>query len=360
MVVDDSAVVRGIIARTLEQDVELQVVATCPNGEQAVRLAPSKDCDVIVLDIEMPVMDGLTALPQLLKVVPGVQVVMSSTLTRRNADISLKALSLGAADYVTKPDTLSQGTSADQFKGELVRKVKALGKVRKWRQGKGRRLGSDAPTGVPTAVEHGVAIRPMPLLPAEVLAIGCSTGGPQALVDILGVLGRSVRVPIVITQHMPPTFTAILAENLGRVTGLPSAEGQTGMVLKAGSIYVAPGDWHMELAKGDDGQVRIALSKSAPENYCRPAVDPMFRSVASVYGSRVAALVLTGMGCDGREGARAIVAAGGAVFAQDEATSVVWGMPGAVANAGLCSGVWPKGRIGYELSRFVKGTSRAA
>jgi two-component system, chemotaxis family, protein-glutamate methylesterase/glutaminase len=366
MVVDDSAVIRGIVTRWLEADPSISVVASCANGVQALRMAPDRHCEVIVLDIEMPEMDGITALPKLIKALPGVQVVMSSTLTRRNADISMRALAMGAADYVTKPETLRGATAADDFRRELVEKVKALAIARRNRE---RRALAPEPlargvraVGLPEIKPAGqsFALRHMPPIDPAVLAIGSSTGGPQALMEVMRTLGPSLSVPVVITQHMPETFTAILAEHLAQVSRRPCAEGRTGDVVKPGSIFVAPGGRHMELVQDRNGVVSIALNDGPPENFCKPSVDPLFRSAAQIYGKRALALVLTGMGHDGREGGRAIVQTDGVVVGQDEATSVVWGMPGAVAMAGLCSAVWPLDKIGLEIKAMLGGGRRAS
>jgi two-component system chemotaxis response regulator CheB len=371
MVVDDSAVIRGIVTRWLEADPSITVVASCSNGLQALRSAPERNCEVVVLDIEMPEMDGITALPQLIKAVPGIQIVMSSTLTRRNADISLRALAMGAADYVTKPESLRGATAAEDFRRELVEKVKALAVARRNKeqrslapqsqtQASAQASGREPRTNILVEPKHSFTLRPLPpLMDPGVLAIGSSTGGPQALLDVMRALGPSLSVPVVITQHMPPTFTALLAEHLGQAAKRPCAEGRTGDVLKPGSIFVAPGGQHMELFQDRNGAVSIQLNDRPPENFCKPAVDPLFRSAAQIYGRRALALVLTGMGHDGREGGRAIVQADGVVVAQDEASSVVWGMPGAVALAGLCSAVWPLDRIGPEIKAMLGGGGRA-
>lgn len=369
MVVDDSAVIRGILTRWLEADPTLEVVASCANGLLALKAAREKPCDVIVLDIEMPEMDGLTALPQLVRAIPGVQVVMASTLTRRNADVSLKALAMGAADYLAKPESLREGTTAEDFHRDLLDKVKNLAAVgrrkARWRTG--------LSTGSPAAVSgrDGAVAQPTPASTLKlrpwsserpaILAIGSSTGGPQALLKVLALVGPSIEVPILVTQHMPATFTTILAEHIAKASGRPCTEGETGQSVQPGHIYVAPGGAHMEIERAAAGKnPTINLSHAPPENFCRPAVDPMFRSVARVYGARTLAVVLTGMGADGREGARAIAAAGGTIVAQDEPTSVVWGMPGAVATAGLASAIWPLDRVGPELVRVFAGGARAS
>lgn len=359
MVVDDSAVVRGLITRMLEEDPGVLVVASVSNGQMAISALERHAVEVAVLDIEMPVMDGLTALPKLLQIDPDLKVIMASTLTLRNADISLKALEAGAADYIAKPSSSRDiAGGAGDFRRDLVGKVKALGNNRRSHP---RRGGSMARPGTPVAPRPApppVAPRPTPgssllkptgpltLRPGtpevpEVLAIGSSTGGPQALFALLGAMrGGSVRQPILITQHMPATFTTILAEHIHRISGWDAAEGKDGEVVRGGRVYVAPGDFHMVVEmRGADKVIR--LNKNPPENFCRPSVDPMLRSIAQAWGKRVLVTILTGMGSDGLKGGQAVIAAGGSVIAQDEPTSVVWGMPGAVAQAGICSAVLP-------------------
>ncbi|MFQ5773270.1 MAG: chemotaxis response regulator protein-glutamate methylesterase [Kiloniellaceae bacterium] len=360
MVVDDSAVIRGLLTRCLEADPAISVVASVSNGELALRAVERQDIEIVLLDIEMPVMDGMTALPLLLRARPGVQVVMASTLTRQNAEISLRAMANGAADYVTKPSSTSELHSADAFKRELTEKVKAVAAAgRSGRRGAARR-GLVARGAVPRAAPAGaerqpapdIRLRPAPAVRPDVIAIGSSTGGPQALFKVLGDLGRDVTQPILITQHMPATFTALLAEHITRASGIPCHEGKDGESIVPGRIYVAPGDFHMLVERGKTGTA-IRLHQGEPENYCRPAVDPLLRSMAPIYRSRLLVLILTGMGADGRNGSQAVTAAGGAVVAQDEATSVVWGMPGAVATAGLCSAVLPLPEIAPYVRKLA-------
>jgi two-component system chemotaxis response regulator CheB len=342
MIVDDSATIRGLLTRWIGSDPALSVVATVNNGRAAVEQIKSADPDVVILDIEMPEMDGITALPLLLKACPRAKIIMASSLTRRNAEISLKALSLGATDYVPKPTSVGAGDAADAFRRDLCEKVVALGRPR-------RAAARVVPTqGAPIKLRNASSVKP------QIVAIGSSTGGPQALNVVVKALAPQLNVPILITQHMPATFTAILAETLTRHSGLKCVEGADGMMLEAGHVYVAPGDHHM-LIKGRGGP--IMLTQTPPENFCRPAVDPMFRSIAAAYGSAVLAVVLTGMGADGREGAKTIAAVNGTILAQDEATSVVWGMPAAVAHAGVASAVLPLPSVGPEMRKLL-GLSR--
>ncbi len=360
MVVDDSAVVRGLTTRLLESDSSIAVVASVPNGEMALKALAREDIEVVVLDIEMPVMDGLTALPRMIELKPDTQVVMASTLTRKNAEISFRALRAGAADYVTKPSSNSELHSAEDFKRELVEKVKALGAAK--RRGRSAATPGTKPAAEPMAHKPqlpGTSVAPAdlklrraPILPPQAIAIASSTGGPQALLELLGSLAGEIKEPVFITQHMPATFTTLLAEHIGQVAKLPSREGVDGEPVVGGTIYVAPGGRHMTAAQ-DGGRTVIRLNDDPPENYCRPAADPMFRSLAGIYGPRLLAVVLTGMGSDGQRGAEAIAEAGGTVVAQDEATSVVWGMPGAVATAGLCTAVLPLDEIAPYIRKLL-------
>ena len=358
MVVDDSAVIRGLIIRSLELDPEITVVASASNGEMALNALARHDIEVVVLDIEMPVMDGLTALPKLLAAKPSLKIIIASTLTRRGADISMRALAAGAADYLTKP-AISVIISADEFKRDLLAKVKVLGEASRGIVAL-KSLRSTPPALRRTeelAPDHPlrrvIALRPMSRETPEVVAIGASTGGPPALFRVLGALRAALSQPIFITQHMPATFTTILAEHIARASGFPATEAADGEPVSAGHVYIAPGDFHMTVEQTAPGHKVVRVVKGPPENFCRPSADPMLRSLAALYGPRLLCLVLTGMGKDGLAGSKAVVDAGGTVIAQDEATSVVWGMPGAVARAGLCSAVLPLGEIGPFVCRLA-------
>ena len=365
MVVDDSAVIRGLLTRALEGDSEIRVVASVGDGQMAVNSLQRNAVDVIVLDVEMPVMDGLTAIPKLLAVSPSVKIIMASTLTIRNADISMRALQAGAADYIPKPSTSREISGADVFKSELVSKVKALG-------ANARRSGSRTRPDVrsqvlPPPVSSGYrprsessgppSLRPGPQqqIRPDVIAIGSSTGGPQALFEVLSHLKGAVTQPILITQHMPATFTTILAEHISRQCGLTCAEAKDGEAILENRAYVAPGDYHM-LVVSRGGTNTLSLTKDPPENFCRPAVDPMLRSIVRAYGRKVLTVILTGMGQDGMKGCQEVAAAGGVVVGQDEASSVVWGMPGAVATAGLCNAILPLKEIGPYIRKFASRT----
>ena len=386
MVVDDSVVIRGLIGRWISEDPSLILAGSHRNGRLAVEDVAKSRPDIVVLDIEMPDMDGLTALPLLLRGCPSTKVLMASTLTRRNAEISLRALSLGATDYVPKPESNSQITTSKEFRSELLNKIKAIGGLSdnsapQFRAA--RSAGGTARSGTPTAARaaqsrrsmaseglgapksaaapvasvnaNGISLRKLGSARPRALLIGSSTGGPQALEKLLHEIGPQMRsVPILITQHMPATFTAILADHLARASGMPSAEGQDGEVVQNGHIYVAPGGKHMELVK-QAGQAVIKLTDGPPVNFCKPAVDPFFESAAQVYGAASLGVILTGMGHDGAEGARHIVDAGGSILAQDEASSVVWGMPGAAAQAGVCAAVLPLNQMGSKVMRIFRG-----
>ena len=346
LIIDDSAVVRGLVARWVEADARLRVAATCPDGEQGVRRAGELQPDLVVLDIEMPKMDGLTALPLILKAAPRARVVMASTLTRKGAEVTLRALSLGAADYAPKPEA-GRVAGAEAYRVELLEKLVALSPSQTGRGVQAAPAAKPAPSTARAAPRPGAAAKP------HIIAIGSSTGGPQALRDVMAAIPTDARAPVVIAQHMPKLFTAILAEHLSKC-GMPAAEAQHGETLRAGRAYLAPGDWHFTVKAGGAGFI-AELDQSAPVNFCRPAVDPLFRSCVNAAGRDMLAVVLTGMGSDGREGARAIRGAGGQVIAQDQASSVIWGMPGAVAEAGLADMILPLKDIGPEIARRLKG-----
>ncbi len=344
MLCDDSLVIRAALARMLEADKGIQVVARASNGKLAVeeikrQVAAGTPIDVVVLDIEMPVMDGMAALPEILKADPGIRVLMASTLTTRGADIALRALRLGAADYVAKPGAAQ--IADDSFRADLLAKIRGLSRTRRHRRA------GPPPPGTP------VTLRPAPTKAPLLLAVGSSTGGPQALFTLMQGLGKSVPVPVVLTQHMPAAFTPILADHLNRIGGPPCAEARDGDVLEPGRAYLAPGDRHL-LVEGTPGALRARLSDGPQENFCRPSVDPMLRSATQVCGGRVLVAMLTGMGHDGLAGSKLVVAAGGSVIAQDEASSVVWGMPGAVAQAGLCCHVLPMSAIAGKIGDFMR------
>jgi len=304
----------------------------------------------------MPDLDGLSALPLLLAKLPQLTVIMASTLTRRNAEISFRAMALGAADYVPKPESTREAGTAEMFRHELIGKIRSLAaRKRRCRRGAAPAAPPAQPAPVTTATPRETVLRPFGTQRPRALVIGASTGGPQALMQLAANLGPVVdRVPVLITQHMPPMFTTILAEHLARASQRPTAEGVDGEAIRAGRIYIAPGKAHMQVAtRGSDAV--IALDDGPPVNFCKPAVDPLFTSAARVWQAATLALVLTGMGADGMRGGREIIAAGGSVMAQDEASSVVWGMPGAVAHDGQCAAILPLDRIAGRLVQLYAG-----
>ncbi|OFW84117.1 MAG: chemotaxis response regulator protein-glutamate methylesterase [Alphaproteobacteria bacterium GWF2_58_20] len=356
MVVDDSAIIRGLLTRILESDPAIRVISSVSEGQMALNALKSHVIDVIVLDIEMPGMDGMTALPKLIESAPQVKVIMTSTLTRKNAEISLRALEMGAADYISKPSS-RELTGTGDFQREIITKVKALAMVART-CGSRRRLGSTfikqrtiTPPVQVNQPKPALSIRSQTYRIPSLIAIGSSTGGPQALFEVLRHF-QGLPQPIIITQHMPPTFTAILADHIQKQCGIPCAEGRHGEPLVAGRIYIAPGDTHMTLSGTMEAPI-IRLNKEPPENYCRPSVDPMMRSAAKIFGNNMLSIILTGMGQDGMLGCKQVVESGGMVIAQDEASSVVWGMPGAVAQAGLCSAILPLTEIGPFVSKKI-------
>jgi len=361
MVVDDSVVIRGLISRWIASEPDMVVAASLRTGRDAVNQIERIDPDVAVLDIEMPDLDGISALPLLLAKKRNLIIIMASTLTRRNAEISFKALSLGASDYIPKPESTREATAAETFHHDLIQKIRSLGaKVRR---------SAPAPASPPLApsLERSPRLATVPAAQPQLLRrafsmqaprallIGSSTGGPQALMALVAEIGAVIdRFPVLITQHMPPTFTTILAEHLARASHRPAHEAVDGEIVKPGTIYLAPGGRHMRVVR-HGAETAIALDDGPPVNFCKPAVDPLFTSAIDVWQGGVLAVVLTGMGSDGMRGGKEIVAAGGSVIAQDEATSVVWGMPGAAANAGICAAVLPLNQIAPKLVRLFSG-----
>jgi two-component system, chemotaxis family, protein-glutamate methylesterase/glutaminase len=367
MVVDDAVVVRSLLARWVDAESDMQVVASLRTGREAVARIEDSGANVVVLDIDMPELDGISALPLLLQKKRDLVIIMVSTLTRRSAEISLRALALGAADYIPKPETAREATTSVSFRRELIEKIRTLGRnrvsSRAYTHGptplgtplRTRPAPAPRPRKLETHESPLVQLRPLCAVPPRVLVIGSSTGGPQALTALIEKLPAAIdRAPVLIAQHMPPMFTTVLAEHLSRAGGRGAHEAEDGEPVLAGGIYVAPGGRHMRVVSGDDG-IRIALGDDPPINFCKPAVDALFTSAAAVWGPATLALVLTGMGADGTRGASDIVAAGGSIIAQDEATSVVWGMPRSVAQAGLCSAVLPLDQIAPKIIRLFAG-----
>jgi two-component system chemotaxis response regulator CheB len=357
LIVDDSIIIRGILSRILKDSPPISVVGTAIDGQAAIPLAAQLQPDIILLDINMPRKDGITALPELRVASPRSKIVIASSATAHNAALALKALELGASECLNMPDA-KQKDDIDRFARELIACIRAL-------------------TGHPPAAPTSVNVPPpasaatpnthapifSPVAPAHrlrALAIGSSTGGPQALAHLFKQLkGRIPHVPIFITQHMPATFTTILATNIASSSGIPCKEGIDGEVVQAGCIYVAPGDYHMTLAQEGDKTI-IRLNQGAMENYCRPSVEPMLRSLVNIYHNQLMFVMLTGMGHDGIEAAKSLAHTGGLIVAQDKESSVVWGMPKAIADAGIAQAVLPLDNIAdYIVQSFHKGGARA-
>ncbi|HEX3005188.1 MAG TPA: chemotaxis response regulator protein-glutamate methylesterase [Angustibacter sp.] len=354
LVVDDSVVVRRLVSDVLASDPEIEVVATASNGRLALNRLDQVAPDLVTLDIEMPELDGIATLRELRARGNRVPVIMFSTLTERGAAATLDALEAGASDYVTKPANVgSINESLEQVRLSLVPKIKALVP-----RPKSAGLATTVPrqaavAHLPRAATSGpvvLAPRAARTAPFRVLVIGCSTGGPDALARLLSGLPADLPVPVAVVQHMPPVFTKQFAMRLDRTLPFHVVEATAGQVLEPGSVYVAPGDHHLALTSSG-GRVVTVVNQEPPENFCRPAVDVLFRSAARVYGRDVLAVVLTGMGTDGRRGSQDVVTAGGSVVVQDEATSVVWGMPGAVAQAGTAEEVLPLAELAPAITR---------
>jgi two-component system, chemotaxis family, protein-glutamate methylesterase/glutaminase len=342
LVVDDAVVFRRLVTDELAADPAIEVVGTAANGRIALARLDQVNPDLVILDVEMPELDGLATLREIRKTRPKLPVIMFSAFTERGAAATLDALVLGATDYFAKPaGPGGLDASRKVLRDELIPEIKTLC---------GPPAGRAAPVPAPAAV---LSPRRPAASTVEVVAIATSTGGPNALADVFAGLPADLPVPVVMVQHMPPMFTRLLAQRLSAHSALQVEEGRPGGVLRSGHAWLAPGDFHM--AVGREGEeVRIRLNQDPPENSCRPAADVLFRSVAHTFGPGTLAVILTGMGQDGLRGCEAIRAMGGQILAQDESTSVVWGMPGNVARAGLTDRVLPLGLVGPEIVRRVR------
>jgi len=339
LVVDDSVVIRRLVAHALAEEPQIEVVGAAANGAIALERIAQLNPDVLTLDVEMPEMDGLELLRRLRGRYPNLRIVMFSTLTERGAAVTFEALALGADDYVAKVSNEgSLDRSLDRLRRELVPKIKQF-------------FLAPAPAAARPAPPMVAAPAPAAFRP-KVVAIGVSTGGPTALARLLPELPAGFPLPVLVVQHMPPMFTRLLAERLDALCRLKVAEASDGEPVEGGKILIAPGDHHMKVTR-EEGKVRVRLDQSPPLNSCRPAVDALFGSLGETYGGAVLAVVLTGMGQDGLRGAGILKARGARLLAQDEASSVVWGMPGAVVAAGLADRVVPLERIGKEILGFV-------
>jgi two-component system chemotaxis response regulator CheB len=349
MLCDDSPTARAILTRLLGSDPAVQVVARVGDGQQALDALPTARPDVVLLDLEMPVMDGMTALPLLLRADPRPVVIVASALTQRGAAAAMAALRGGASDYIPKPGAAGGGAADAVFRAELLEKVKGWARMRR---------GAALPGQPRRTIPAAVAPPPGTARP-QMVVVGSSTGGPQVLAALLRAMGPPPDMPMLIVQHMPAGFTTMLADHLNRIGVLAVAEAQDGEILRAGRAYLAPGDRHL-LVEREAGGLVARLRDDPPEHFCRPALDPTLRSAARACDGRVLAVVLTGMGHDGLAGCRILAAAGGTVLAQDEASSVVWGMPGAVVRAGLAQEVLPPERLARRITALAAGSGRIA
>ena len=350
LIVDDSVVIRRVLREVLASDAEIEVAGVAANGQIALAMIEQVNPDLITLDIEMPVMDGLQTLLGLKERYSKIPVIMFSTLTQRGALATLDALALGARDYVTKPEGNTVSSSIEKIRLDLIPKVKALCSYRLGAEDRAKRIPKST-----QPISHSPRI--VLKTPVEIVAIGTSTGGPNALAQVIPSIPANFPVPIVVVQHMPPTFTRFLAQRLAVSAQVPVEECGGTEFLEPGSVWIAPGDYHM-VVRRQGTRIRLATQQDSAENSCRPSVDVLFRSVADVYGAGTLAIVMTGMGQDGLRGAERIRDAGGQILAQDEESSVVWGMPGFVAQAGLADAVLPLGQIGPEMVRRVTQSQR--
>ncbi len=363
-IVDDSVVVRGLISRWLRETDGIEVVGTYRSGREIIANIVAADPDVIILDIEMPDIDGVSALPYIMRARPNVTVIVASTLTARNADISFKCMSLGAKDYVLKPQTNREVSTSNEFKDILIEKIFALGD----KDGK-KALLRKQPTIQATQLERSPVLRVQSTIPKpiinipvmrpfsrtlpKVLVIGASTGGPQAVMSLLKSINTVLdRYPVLIAQHMPAAFTTMFAEHLTRQTQLDVVQATNGENLKPGRVYIAPGGRHM-IIEQSQGHNQISIRDDAPVNFCKPSVDVLFESCAKFFGPACLSVVLTGMGVDGAKGALKIADVGGSVIAQDEASSIVWGMPGATVKAGACAAILSVEQMSPVISRLL-------
>ena len=349
LVVDDSVVMRRMISDVIESDDDLTVAGVAANGKIALQMIPQVNPDLITLDVEMPEMNGIETLRNIRKDYPKLPVIMFSLMTEKGAVTTLEALALGASDYTTKPAGRDFQAAQDCIREELLPKIRVHCRHVIGHQNlKGLvSLGAVPDCNVGSREKSH---------PVDVLAIGTSTGGPNALVEFFGQLPKGFPLPIVIVQHMPPVFTKMLAERLTRGSAVECFEAEEGMEIEAGKAYIAPGGHHFEIAR-KEARIVAHITDAPPENSCRPAADVLFRSVVSIYGRRTFAVVMTGMGMDGYRGCELVHDQGGVIYVQDEATSVVWGMPGYIANAGLADKILPIESLAAEVSRHVQAVN---
>jgi two-component system chemotaxis response regulator CheB len=354
LIIDDSVVIRKMLSNCLESEPDIEVVGMASNGSIGLARIDQLNPDIVTLDVEMPVMDGLETLRAIRRTRKNLPVIMFSTLTERGAAITLDALSSGASDYVTKPANMGNvSESLAQIRQQLIPRIRGL-----CRRDEPPVIRQSARTPERTAIKPKTGTE-RPPVKTDIIAIGVSTGGPNALASLFSKLRPDLPVPVVVVQHMPELFTRLLADRLNAVSPLLVREGEEGAVLKPGEAWLAPGGRHMEIVKSEHG-FSLKLHQGPPENFCRPAVDVLFRSVARMFGSHSIAVILTGMGQDGLRGCELIADAGGYVMAQDQKSSVVWGMPGAVAHAGLARQLLPVDEIAVALNQFTGRGNTAA
>jgi two-component system chemotaxis response regulator CheB len=337
----------------IARDRDLEVAGTAVNGRVALAKFASLKPDLVLLDIEMPDMDGLETVRELRKIDARVPIIMFSSLTERGAAVTLEALSLGATDYVAKPSNVDMRTTLEAIAQELIPKIRALCRLPEPQAGPACLTKSTVQPPVPA-----FPVR-RPVAPVQLVAIGSSTGGPDALAKVLPLLPANLKVPVVIAQHMPPIFTAMLAARLSSRSAVPVRECVSGERLAGGCAVIAPGDFHMVVAE-ENGTVCLRTNQGPKENYCRPSVDVLFRSIARLYGPRALAVVLTGMGQDGLKGCETLRGLGARIYVQDEATSVVWGMPGFVARSGFADKILPLDQVAAEIVRATNPQMAAA
>ena len=347
LVVDDSMVIRTLVSNWISSEAGFELAGVAADGAAAVRVLGGVEADVCILDLDMPVMSGIEAIPRLLRLRPELKILVASRLVQRGPEAGLKAIEAGAADYIAKPSTNDVG-GADAFRREILGRARSLALTSVPPPPSSARRTSAAPARPHPSCRSG------PLEAPELIVVAASTGGPPALQDLLKGLRDDLAQPILIVQHMPAAFIELLAAQLTKASGVRVSVARDGEALPAGRAWLAPGDQHLKVEKRD-GRLYSRLTQSPPENFCRPAADVLFRSAAEACGVRAVAVVLTGMGRDGLAGASAISSAGGVIVAQDEATSVVWGMPGAVVGSGLASVIGPVGRLAVAVRRLSQG-----
>lgn len=335
LIVDDSVVMRRVLARTLERDPAVARTDFAANGRVALAKIVERQPDVVVLDLEMPVLDGFETLREIRRLHPQLPVVLFSSFEESSAAATLDAMSLGATDFVVKPSASGIEQAEAYVADRLVPLVVGLG---------ASRAAEPRPPASPPAAATRASV--------DAVVVGVSTGGPDALATVLRLLPAQLPVPVLVVQHMPPMFTRLLAERLHRQGGLSVREAQNGDVLRPSTVYIAPGDRHLQLTR-QRAEVRVELGDGPPENSCRPAADVLFRSAVEVYGAGVLGIVLTGMGRDGTRGCEAVRAAGGQVLVQDPATAVVASMPASVLEAGLANASLPLDLLVTDLVKRV-------